>query len=394
MEANTNTNTPANPGSGTNDGNGNDYGKPGNDKKNFIDGDGNEITRSGKFLAGGLLIVITFCSILYLIGHWPDRLVAPRDHMKPLYIYKWFHVRLAEIPDTGRVRYVNDSTAFAEEPGFVNTGNKKPDTIQIPDTLKDVRKIDSIRKVNNAIIAGFSTKPSPQLSAKIFPAESELLHINTLLLILVGVAGFLGNMIHIASSFTTFIGNGDFKKRWSLWYIVKPLTAAAMAIAIYFVFRGGFLNMSDDSTNINLYGLMTISILAGLFTDRTTLKLKEIFDVLLRPKEERANPLVKGKPQVISIDAQPLELGKAVTIAILGKNLDSQPITIKLQGQEVMNVNKQPSVISFNYTLPPELKDKETLLLEISDDTGKEIHPAKVLTIKKDSNTQTGPIDA
>lgn len=55
------------------------------------------------------------------------------------------------------------------------------------------------------------------------------------LLILVAFGGFLGNMIYIAASFT-----------------------------------------------INIYGLMTLSLLAGLFTDRTTLKLKEVFDVLLK----------------------------------------------------------------------------------------------------------------
>jgi hypothetical protein len=103
-------------------------------------------------------------------------------------------------------------------------------------------------------------------------------------------------MIYIATSFTTFVGAGKFKKSWILWYCVKPFTAAALALGMYFVFRGGFLNMSDDSTNINLYGVMTLSILTGLFTDRATLKLKEVFDVLLKPSEERPNKLEKNAP--------------------------------------------------------------------------------------------------
>lgn len=77
--------------------------------------------------------------------------------------------------------------------------------------------------------------------------------------------------------------------------------------------------MSDDSSNINLYGLMTISILAGLFTDRTTLKLKEVFDVLLQPKEERKDPVINNSFQVSKIDPPLLEAGKPNTITIKRK---------------------------------------------------------------------------
>jgi hypothetical protein len=358
----------------------NGKGKSGNNNKFPIDGDGNEITPGAKFFAGFLLILFTIFSAIYLIGHWPDRL-APRD-WKPLYIYEWFHVRLAEVRDSGSVRNLTDSIAIAEHFGYMTGGNRKSDTMQIPSTLKDSSKIDSLRKLNNEIKARRSNKQQPpQLNKKY--AESELLHINTLLLILVAVAGFLGNMIYIASSFATYIGNGEFKRRWTVWYIIKPFTAAALAIAIYFVFRGGFLNMSDDTTNINLYGLITISFLTGLFTDRTTLKLKEVFDVLMRPKEERANPLTGDKPQIINIDAQPLEVGKTATIIITGKNLDKKPLTIKIEGQEITSINKQSSVISFNYILRSELKDKDSLQLEITDDSGQPIHHPYNLTIKK-----------
>jgi hypothetical protein len=390
MEDNTNTNTSANQNGNT--GNGNGYSNPNNGNSNPTDFDGNEITRTGKFFAGLSLIVITFLSALYLIAHWPDRLVTPGEHIKPLYIYKWFHVRLAGIPDTGTVAYMYDSIRIVEKSSFVQPDIIKPDSIKPAQPLKDSLKHDSAEKVNKPIKADLSSK-LPPVSVIKFPPESELLHINTLLLILVAVAGFLGNMIHIASSFTDFIGNGRFRRRWTLFYIVKPFTAAALAIAIYFVFRGGFLNMSDESTNINLYGLMTISILAGLFTDRTALKLKEVFDVLLKPKEERANPLADGKPQIISIDAPPLESGKAVTVNIHGKDLDKQPVIIKLNGQEITNATKQPALISFNYTLPPELKDKDALSLQISDNTGKTIFPAKDLIIKKEATARAGSMD-
>ncbi len=202
-------------------------------------GNGSEITATGKWWAGIIMILLTAACCFFIIAFWPDRLPSPKEKIRPLYVNKLFHVQLAGIPSS-------DSTV-------------KEDLAKIPST-------------------------------ELYPG---LIHLNTILLLLVATAGFLGNMIYIATSFTTFVGAGKFKKSWLLWYCVKPFTAAALAIGMYFVFRGGFLNMSDDSTNINLYGVMTLSVLTGLFTDRATLKLKEVFDVLLKPAQDRPNKLEK-----------------------------------------------------------------------------------------------------
>lgn len=364
---------------------------------NYKDLDGNEITLGGKRLAGFMLIFFTLFSALYVVGHWPDRLVGPREPVKPLYTYNWFNVRLAGIPDTGNVIYLNDNTLIAGKTGIVKTSNTSPDTTFIPDTLKDSLKISTIIKANDSIRKKYAIEnanPKKQFAGKRYPPENTLIHINTLLLILVAMSGFLGNMIYIATSFTTFIGNGQFKKSWGLWYVAKPFTAAALAVGIYFVFRGGFLNMSDDSSNINIYGAMTISLLSGLFTDRTTLKLKEVFDVLLRPRDERTDPLTDDKPQITNVNADALEVGKDVSITINGKNLDKKPLTIKVEGQEIINGSKKPSEISFTYALPLKLKEKEAVILEILDDKGNAVYPPKALNIRKNSNVQEGLVNS
>jgi len=204
-------------------------------------------------------------------------------------------------------------------------------------------------------------------------ATGPLIHINTLLLILVAFGGFLGNMIYIAASFTTYVGSGKFRKSWTLWYFVKPFSAAALAITLYFVFRGGFLNMSDASSNINIYGLMTLSLMAGLFTDRTTLKLKELFDVLLKPKEERPDALENNLPKVAAVKADPLEAGKPVLITLSGTQLDKEKATITIEGQALTATPEiKPDSISFTYTLPDELKDKTSLTLSIKFEKAKE----------------------
>ncbi|ACU63897.1 hypothetical protein [Chitinophaga pinensis] len=323
----------------------------------FRDNDGNEITSGGKWLAGLLIIFFTLFSAIYLIAHWPDRIPGPKENTTSLYVNKWFHIRLVD--------------------SIIDTSLLQKPVVNIPATAakKDSSETDTTgaqAAVDNtaATSATAATDDSALTQVKgrtvyYKGSEDDLIHINTLLLILVGVAGFLGNMIHISTSFTTFIGAGKFRKSWVLWYVVKPFTAAALAIAIYFVFRGGFLNMSDDSSNINIYGLMTISLLSGLFTDRATLKLKEIFDVLFRtnPKEERPDQLTNGAPKISGVTADPLEVGKATLVTLTGTKLNEGDISITIENTPVEDPDRKPDSISFNYTLPEALKDKESVTL-------------------------------
>jgi hypothetical protein len=329
----------------------------------FRDNDGNEITSTGKWLAGLLIIFFTLFSAIYLIAHWPDRIPGPKDNTTSLYINKWFHVRLVDsIIDMAQLQKL-----VVSKP--VDTTKKDSSSTDTADTqaATDVPKPTSPPAITDDTV--FIRIEGRKVYYK--GSEEGLIHINTLLLILVGVAGFLGNMIHISTSFTTFIGAGKFRKSWVLWYVVKPFTAAALAIAIYFVFRGGFLNMSDDSSNINIYGLMTISLLSGLFTDRATLKLKEIFDVLFRtsPKEERPDQLTNEAPKITGVTADPLEAGKPVLITLTGEKLNEGNISITIENTPVDNPERKPDSISFNYTLPDALKDKESITLSVKPDS-------------------------
>jgi IPT/TIG domain len=339
------------------------------------DRDGNEITLPGKIFSGLMLIIFTILSSLGIIAYWPDRLPEPDEKCSPLYIHQWFHIRLACVTDT-----VCD-----------------PDNIYYPavEKPKPAVAVADTSISGNDSIAGQDTadsittdKPVPELSKEGYP----LIHINTLLLILVALGGFLGNMIHIATSFTTFLGAGKFKRSWTLWYWVKPFTASALAIGIYFVFRGGFLNMSDGGASINLYGLMTISIFAGLFTDKATEKLKEIFEVLFRAKEERPDP-ISGKFKISSISPLIIVRGKENLLTITGEKLDTEKLLISVDGEPVADTKVSVSSITFSYTIPDLQKDKSDFTVSVKDEKGKE-HYKAVLTAKDAPGDVTPAEDA
>jgi hypothetical protein len=244
------------------------------------DGTGNEITLLGKWIAGVLLVTATVIVLLLIIALWPDRLPVSGDKIAR-YDNKLFNIRLL---DTSTVSYY-----------YKRKHILKSDTTE-SNNLNTTAPVNS-NKLNKMTADSPATNKEEDTSAGKTDYKNEkidvknTISINTLLLFLVAAAGFLGNMLHLATSFTTFVGSNKFKRNWILWYCVKPFTASGLAVVLYFSFRAGFLNSSDDASNLNLFGIVTLAALAGLFTDSATQKLKEVFDVMFKPGDERPNKL-------------------------------------------------------------------------------------------------------
>lgn len=335
----------------------------------------NGLTKNQRMASGILLILFTVVPAFLIIGFWPDRLPGPKEYIKPLYTVQLFHIRLAGISDSISFDKASalliETQKNAEDSAKVKTRANNPAkvTVDITDTAhanttppaSTAEKITAQKTSDGKIIV-----PGGSI---VVPDESNYIHINTLLLILVALAGFLGNMIHIATSFTTFIASGKFDKSWLLWYYVRPFTAAALALAFYFVFRGGFLNMSEEVANINLYGVMTVSLLAGLFTDRATQKLKEVFDVLFKPKDERPGKL-EGEFKIESIIPDELSAEGENTITIKGELLSSKKYTVTINDETATVATPGENEAVIKYLIPATQQGKTQFLLLIKDDTG------------------------
>jgi len=100
--------------------------------------------------------------------------------------------------------------------------------------------------------------------------------------------GLLGSLIHAALSFAAYAGNRKFVASWTWWYMLRPLTGGLLAVLVFFLFGGGVLGKSDVS---NAYMVATYAGLVGLFSETAVLKLKELFETLLKPKEERSDKI-------------------------------------------------------------------------------------------------------
>lgn len=327
-----------------------------------------EITRVGKITAGILLIIFILFPIWLIVAYWPDKIPLPKENIRPLYIDELYHIRLACIPDS-----IRHTDTLIVKSTIVDTSS-----LTIIDTT--TRTTDSVSKAKDTGKIKTDGKQKLIVLKQRYYAKNDLIDLNTILLILVAAGGFLGNMIHIATSFTTFIGMDQFKRRWLLWYYVKPFTAAGLALCLYFAFRGNFFNYSIDASGINLFGVLTMAVLAGLFTDKATMKLAEIFDVVFSVKDKRTDKL--AEPKITSITPSKLALDTDNVITINGENLDKTKFTFKINDEAIGTdkIGITASVITIHYTIPATQANKTEFKLQVFDDKNKEVS-SKVFTL-------------
>lgn len=328
------------------------------------------ITREGKIAAGILLIAFTVFSIIIIIAFWPDRLP---DHGQKCakYRYHWFSMTL-------------DTTACKLDNALPDTMAKQPPAQPV---ASPAPKDTAMKDTGKAATPSKADSPAKAAPAKPTIAQQQkhcYIHLHTILLLLVAAGGFLGNMIHIATSFTTFVGAGKFERSWVLWYWVRPFTAAALALALYFAFGA-----TKDPANVDLDRILTLAILSGLFTDIATQKLKEVFDVLFNPKDNRPNKLTDPAIQIDSLTPDELAKEGENKITLKGKNLKSKKLVIKIEDKTIPNPAITDEEISFGYTLSDEDKAKTELALVVTDEAGNTVFPKKMLPINE--NTLPAP---
>jgi hypothetical protein len=183
--------------------------------------------------------------------------------------------------------------------------------------------------------------------------EEHTISLNVLLLLLVMLGGFLGNMLYIASSFTAFVGARKFLRSWYLWYFVKPFTGSGLALVLYFAFRARFMNYGNDAGNINLYGVMSLAILAGMFTDIATQKLREIFMIAFKLKEDLPDRIDTNAPVVDTVEPDKIDPAKENAVLIKGKRLTVKPLVVSVNGTTIDPDETKPESITFKYKVDP-----------------------------------------
>ena len=187
------------------------------------------------------------------------------------------------------------------------------------------------------------------------------LHLDKRLLLLVMIAGATGSFIHIATSFSDYVGNERLSRSWLWWYALRPLIGMTLAVVFYVVVRGGLITAGTQSTaDINPFGVTALAGLVGMFSKQATDKLNEVFDTLFKTDKgdaKRKNSLENPVPVITDVNPKRMEPKTSIlVVSIIGSGF--------VEGATVMvnGINRETIFIDrtqLTATLLPEDVDKE-----------------------------------
>jgi hypothetical protein len=140
------------------------------------------------------------------------------------------------------------------------------------------------------------------------------------LVLLAMLAGIIGSILYAIQSFVVYIGNQSLALSWSIWYFARPWIGALLGMLIYFVLRAGLA--APSAASVTPYGVVAFGALAGLFSQKATQKLKEVFDTTFRTEEQLKDPLEGGAKSVriASAHLQPVQASNDKTLTVKGEN--------------------------------------------------------------------------
>jgi hypothetical protein len=176
--------------------------------------------------------------------------------------------------------------------------------------------------------------------------------------------GGLGGSLHAIGSFTLFVGNRNLIRSWIWWYTARAPVGAALALVIYFSIRGGLMGTgANSSASLNPYGIGALAFMSGLFSEKATLKLKELFDAIFSVRDNRKDAVGDAGPEITK-PAQPdrIAVNSGDTIvALIGEGFIPTD-RVMLAGRELVTTYLSPNEIKA--TIPAaDLKTSATLKL-------------------------------
>jgi hypothetical protein len=146
----------------------------------------------------------------------------------------------------------------------------------------------------------------------------------SVLILLVTLAGALGAYVHAATSFAKYVGTRRFARSWYWWYLVRLPIGSGLALILYFALLGGLLNGDATSKVVNPYGVAALAALAGLFSKQAVDKLAEVFDTFFRTRPEDGDPdaLETPVPDLAEVAPASFSSAQAQDLILRGRGFD------------------------------------------------------------------------
>lgn len=165
---------------------------------------------------------------------------------------------------------------------------------------------------------------------------SGTLNTDTTIIILALGAGIVGGFIHTATSLVKYVGNRQLRIWWMPLYLLRAPIAAALAVLIYLLIRGGLFPGSAAGEEVSAHGVAALAGLAGMFSNKAVEKMEQVFISAFGTDTRSADSLETGGPTIRHVewdDADPPSL------LIHGSNFTDDPLAVV--GAQVVGIDEE-----------------------------------------------------
>jgi hypothetical protein len=212
------------------------------------------------------------------------------------------------------------------------------------------------------------------------------IHNQTGELCMAAAAGLLGSLLFISGSLAFHVGTKGFKRSWTVWYLLHPITGIGLALMAYFAIKAKIIG-----SDMGIYGILVLCTLFGMFSTEANNFFKSLFSKLTsstntttqgaKPNTNNANTTTtKPDYKTLSADEQSEIAGKAAEVIKADNGSNNSLAEVSVADGTDTNINRKVILLVAitkakitdlsaigdvyeyeGYKIPVEKTDKETI---------------------------------
>jgi hypothetical protein len=142
----------------------------------------------------------------------------------------------------------------------------------------------------------------------LFREKATGLTVEARLVLLAVLMGLIGGSLSGLNSLASYRGEGKLTTSWFLFFFVAPFLGGGVSGLLYVTVRAGILTGTNVTFGASAtpWGILAVSGLAGLFYDKTLLKLREVFVTLFAPRDDRSGKIESPRAEGLKITTESL----------------------------------------------------------------------------------------
>lgn len=183
--------------------------------------------------------------------------------------------------------------------------------------------------------------------------------------VLAAGGGLLGGLLYTMGQYAQSRRQSTFRYQDANWYWVRCVIGAGLGLTVYLLIRSGLFVLGGDTSDDlpDAFGVLGVSVVVGLFTDKVLTKLSELAGNFFASKEEL--DALAGVVAVPRVSPPALQQGvKGQHLSVIVDN-GAQPLQVAVDGQAHQLAPNPDSPDTYLAPVDDAHVDREVIILDV-----------------------------